>query len=50
MATYPGQGVVLQDVGRKAFALDGETLIFLAGRHTVPEGPAFEDFICAALS
>jgi hypothetical protein len=50
MATYPGQGVVLQDVGRKVFSLDGVTIIFLAGRHTVPDGPAFEDFICAALS
>jgi hypothetical protein len=50
MATSPGEGVVLQDVGRKVYSTDGEHIVFLAGQHRIPDGPAAEAVFCAALS
>jgi len=46
-----GRGpVVFQVVGRKVFGPDGETIVFLVGHSTLPEGQAAETALCAALS
>jgi len=50
IAPSPGMGLVLQQVGRKVFSLDGEEIVFSAGQTNVVEGPAFEDQLCAALA
>jgi hypothetical protein len=50
MATSPGRGVVLQDVGRIEYVGDEEDIVFLAGQHHVPDGPEAEEAFCAALS
>jgi hypothetical protein len=50
MATVPGVGLVLQEVGRKVFSLDGEEIVFFAGQSNIPEGPEFEAVLCAALA
>ena len=50
MGTSPGEGLVLQDVGRIVFSPDEEEILFLAGQHKVPEGPEAEAVFCAALS
>jgi hypothetical protein len=47
MATSPGQGLVLQQVGRKVFSLDGEEIVFFAGQSNIPGG--LEAEVCAAL-
>jgi hypothetical protein len=47
MATSPGQGLVLQQVGRKVFSLDGEEIVFFAGQSNIPDG--LEAEVCAAL-
>jgi hypothetical protein len=45
-----GRGpVVFQEVGRKVFGPDGETIVFSAGHSTLPEGDA-EALFCAVLS
>jgi len=44
-----GRGpVVFQEVGRKVFGPDGETIVFSAGHSTLPEDP--EALFCAVLS
>jgi len=48
MATDPGRGVVLQDVGRIEYVGVEEDIVFLAGQHHVPDDS--EDVFCAALS
>jgi hypothetical protein len=50
MATSPGQGVVLQDVGRIEYVGEQEDIVFLAGQHHVPDGPEAEAAFCAALA
>ena len=50
MATSPGRGVVIQDVGRIEYVGDEEDIVFLAGQHHVPEGPEAEEVFCAALA
>jgi hypothetical protein len=50
MATSPGEGVVIQDVGRIEYVGDEEDIVFLAGQHHVPDGPEAEEVFCAALS
>jgi hypothetical protein len=50
MATSPGEGVVLQDVGRIIYSPDEEQILFLAGQHNVPDGPEANAVFCAALS
>jgi hypothetical protein len=49
LGTSPGEGLVLQDVGRTVFSPEGE-IVFRAGQHKVPEGPEAEALFCAALS
>jgi hypothetical protein len=49
MGTSPGEGLVLQDVGRIVFSPDEEEILFLAGQHNVPD-EGFEAVLCAALS
>src|SRR5215208_578592 len=45
-----GRGpVVFQEVGRKVFGPDGETIVFSAGHSTLPEGDP-EALFCAVLS
>lgn len=50
MATDPGRGVVIQDVGRIEFVGDQEDIVFLAGQHHVPDDENAEEVFCAALS
>ena len=50
MATSPGRGVVLQDVGRIEYVGEQEDIVFLAGQHHVPDGPEAEEVFCAALA
>jgi hypothetical protein len=50
MATSPGDGVVLQDVGRIEYVGEQEDIVFLAGQHHVPDGPEAEEVFCAALA
>jgi hypothetical protein len=50
MATSPGEGVVLQQVGRRVFSLDGEEIVFQAGQDNIPDGPASDAVFCAAIS
>jgi hypothetical protein len=46
-----GRGpVVFQEVGRKVFGPDGETIVFSAGHSTLAEGGGAEAVFCAALS
>jgi len=45
IATSPGWGLVLQEVGRKVFSVDGERLVFFAGKSTFSE-----EAICASLA
>lgn len=49
MGTSPGEGVVLQDIGRIVYSPDEEQILFLAGQHNVPD-EGFEAELCAALS
>ena len=49
MGTSPGEGLVLQDVGRTVFSPEDE-ILFRAGQHNVPDGPEAEAVFCAALS
>jgi hypothetical protein len=39
-ATSPGEGIVLQNVGRKVYAPDGEGVVFAAGRGNIAGGQA----------
>jgi hypothetical protein len=51
MGTSPGQGVVLQDVGRIEYSPDEEEILFIAGQHfDIPGGSDFGERLCAALS
>ena len=51
MGTSPGEGLVLQDVGRIEYSPDEEEILFIAGHHfDVPGGPDVEALFCAALS
>jgi hypothetical protein len=50
MATSPGDGVVLQDVGRIVYSPDEEQILQLAGQHHVPDGSEATAVFCAALS
>jgi hypothetical protein len=50
MATSPGRGVVIQDVGRIEYVGDEEDIVFLAGQHHVPDDSQAEEVFCAALS
>ena len=49
MANYPGDGVVLQDVGRVVQSPGDEQILALAGQHHVPDGPEADAVFCAAL-
>ena len=49
MGTTPGQGLVLQDLGRIEYRGQEEEVIFLAGQHHVPD-PGGEEVFCAALA
>jgi hypothetical protein len=50
IATYPGEGLLLQSVGRKVFSIDGDELVFSAGQDNLPEGPEANALFCAALA
>jgi hypothetical protein len=50
MGTSPGEGVVLQDVGRIEYVGDEEEIVFLAGQHHIPDDENAEDVFCAALA
>ena len=50
MATDPGRGVVIQDVGRIEYVGDEEDIVFLAGQHHVPDDQNAEEVFCAALA
>jgi hypothetical protein len=51
MGTSPGQGLVLQDVGRIEYSPDEEEILFIAGHHfDIPGGPDVGALFCAALS
>jgi hypothetical protein len=51
MGTSPGEGLVLQDVGRIEYSPDEEEILFIAGHHfDVPGGPDAEALFCAALT
>jgi hypothetical protein len=50
MANSPGEGVVIQDVGRIEYVGEEEDIVFLAGQHHVPDGPEAEAVFCAALA
>jgi len=51
MGTSPGEGLVLQDVGRIEYSPDEEEILFIAGQHfDVPGGPDAEALFCAALT
>jgi len=47
MGTSPGEGLVLQDVGRTVLSPEGE-IVFVAGQHKVRDAEA--EAFCAALS
>lgn len=49
MGTFPGEGLVLQDVGRFEESPDGE-ILFVAGQHDLLTEAAEPAVICAALS
>jgi hypothetical protein len=49
MGTSPGEGLVLQDVGRIVYSPE-EEIVFQAGQHRVPDGPEAEEVFCAALA
>jgi hypothetical protein len=49
MGTSPGEGLILQDVGRIVYSPDDE-ITFLAGQHKVPDGPEAEVLFCSALA
>jgi hypothetical protein len=49
MGTFPGEGLVLQDVGRFEESPDGE-ILFIAGQHDLLPEAAEPAVICAALS
>ena len=49
MGTFPGEGLVLQDVGRFEESPDGE-ILFVAGQHDLLPEAAEPAVICAALS
>jgi hypothetical protein len=49
IGTSPGEGLVLQDVGRIEYSPDEGQILFLAGQHKVPD-PGGEEVFCAALS
>jgi hypothetical protein len=49
MGTFPGEGLVLQDVGRFEESPDGE-ILFVAGQHDLLPETAEPAVICAALS
>jgi hypothetical protein len=49
MATFPGEGLVLQDVGRFEESPDGE-ILFVAGQHDLLPEAVEPEVICAALS
>jgi hypothetical protein len=48
MGTSPGEGVVLQDVGRIEYSVPDEQILFQAGQHHVPEDA--QELFCAALA
>jgi hypothetical protein len=50
MATDPGRGVVIQDVGRIVYVSQEDDIVFLAGRHDVPDDENAEAVFCAALA
>jgi hypothetical protein len=50
MATDPGRGVVIQDVGRIEYVGQQEDIVFLAGQHHVPDDENAEEVFCAALA
>jgi hypothetical protein len=50
MGTSPGEGLILQDVGRIVYSPNEEEILFLAGQHKVSEGVDFEAVLCAALA
>ena len=51
IGTSPGEGLVLQDVGRIEYSPDEEEILFIAGHHfDVPGGPDAEALFCAALT
>ena len=49
LGTSPGEGVVLQDVGRIVYSLDEQEILFLAGQHHLLEDGDAALF-CAALA
>lgn len=49
MGTFPGEGLLLQDVGRFVESPDGE-ILFVAGQHDLLTETAEPAVICAALS
>jgi hypothetical protein len=49
IGTSPGEGLVLQDVGRIVYSPDHSEIVFLAGQHKVPDEGA-EAVFCAALA
>ena len=49
MGTFPGEGLVLQDVGRFV-ELPDEEILFVAGQHDLLPEAAEPAVICAALS
>jgi len=49
MGTSPGEGLVLQDVGRIVYSPGEEQILFVAGQHHVPD-PGGEAVFCAALA
>jgi hypothetical protein len=49
MGTSPGEGLVLQGVGRMVYSPREEQILFLAGQHEVPD-PGGEAVFCAALT
>jgi hypothetical protein len=50
MGTSPGEGLVLQQVGRVVYSPDGEQVVFVAGQDNIPDGPEAEAVFCAALA
>jgi hypothetical protein len=48
MGTSPGEGLVLQDVGRIEYSGLDETIVFIAGQHHVPDNG--QEVFCAALA
>lgn len=50
MGTFPGEGLVLQDVGRIEFSPFEEEILFLAGQHHLIDEASEPPVFCAALS